>query len=379
MTDLPNHPTLSRPFTSKALSELAGQGSDWMHKENEVLWKVRPLLTRLVGDLTWAACDVMVTTNDEELFEEDHLSRYHSRTTNGSTNGETHAAVTPRTNGEASNGSREAPTNGAAKKNGQPNKPNDHPNTDDDVSMIDANARENEPVQKLLATHGDKGAKEKTARTKAKEPEPLSGADPISTSKETGNIDAAEAKTNGVGQKQDQETPVEHKRSAEGDAAASLHDRPADGSEVARPVRAAATAQVNGGRALSHTPDVFEDQPLHRLFLAPRSAHPERDLGLPENEAEDIRRLLQLWVQKQEEVTRGTKKLYEGLLQADRRRKTVFKWAKAEAHSGVNRDMSDGEDWYDRDEWGLAEELKKGHDEEEEDAQQTQKKTRNRR
>ena len=90
------------------------------------------------------------------------------------------------------------------------------------------------------------------------------------------------------------------------------------------------------------------------------------------------RRLLQLWVQKQDEVIRGTRKLYEGLLKADRLRKTVLKWSKAEAHSGPNREMSDGEDWYDKEEWGLVDDLKKGHDEEEEDQQQTQKKTRNR-
>jgi hypothetical protein len=56
-----------------------------------------------------------------------------------------------------------------------------------------------------------------------------------------------------------------------------------------------------------------------------------------------------------------------------------MKWAKAEGHVGLNRDMSDGEDWYDKEEWGLEEDLKKGQDEEEEDAATTAKKTRARR
>ena len=56
-----------------------------------------------------------------------------------------------------------------------------------------------------------------------------------------------------------------------------------------------------------------------------------------------------------------------------------MKWAKAEAHVGLNRDMSDGEDWYDKEEWGLDEDLKKGQDEDEEDATTTSKKTRARR
>lgn len=164
----------------------------------------------------------------------------------------------------------------------------------------------------------------------------------------------------------------------------------------------ATTTQQNGDRALipmSVEPDDDDDDNadrghptpstdaagtdvggdfIHPLFLAPRSAHPEPNLGLPEAEAEDVRRLLQLWVQKQEEVSRGTKKLHEGLLRADRLRKTVLRWAKAEAHSGTNKDMSDGEDWYDQEEWGLEEDLKKGHDEEEEDQQLPNKKTRNR-
>jgi hypothetical protein len=131
-----------------------------------------------------------------------------------------------------------------------------------------------------------------------------------------------------------------------------------------------------------HAPSPAAETPeelfIHPLFRLPPAAHPNRNLGLPEHEAEEVRRLLLLYVQKQEEICRGTKRLYEGLLKADRYRKTVWRWAKAEAHCGPNRDMSDGEDWYDKEEWGLTEDLKKGEDEVEEDAAQPQKKTRNR-
>lgn len=132
---------------------------------------------------------------------------------------------------------------------------------------------------------------------------------------------------------------------------------------------------LNGSRAGSPSATSVGDPFIHPIFLAPKPAHPDRDLGLPEQEAEDVRRLLQLYVQKQEEVCRGTEKLYHGLLKADRMRKTVLEWSKSEAHVG---EMSDGEDWYDKEEWGLIEDLKKGQDEEEEDTTQTQKKTRNR-
>lgn len=82
-------------------------------------------------------------------------------------------------------------------------------------------------------------------------------------------------------------------------------------------------------------------------------------------------------MQKQEEVCRGAERLYEGLLKADRQRMTVFKWCKAEGHVG---EMSDGEDWYDREEWGLDEEgLRKGHNDDDDEGVAPGKKTRGRR
>lgn len=116
--------------------------------------------------------------------------------------------------------------------------------------------------------------------------------------------------------------------------------------------------------------------PLHPLFLIPDEACPDRDWGLPPEEAEATRRILMSYVQKQEEVCRGAEKLYNGLLKAERMKKDVFDSCKAEGHVG---EMSDGEDWYDKEEWGLEEDLRKGHDEEEDDAGTQHKKTRGRR
>ena len=103
---------------------------------------------------------------------------------------------------------------------------------------------------------------------------------------------------------------------------------------------------------------------VHPLFLMPASAHPDRNFGLTAGEAEETRRMVMLYAQKQEEVCRSAEKLYNGLVKADRMRKTVIKWCKAEGHVG---EMSDGEDWYDKEEWGLDEDLRKGQEEEDED------------
>ncbi|KKZ65736.1 hypothetical protein EMCG_08440, partial [[Emmonsia] crescens] len=52
------------------------------------------------------------------------------------------------------------------------------------------------------------------------------------------------------------------------------------------------------------------------------------------------------------------------LLGACRKKDMVWEWCKAEGHVG---ELSDGEDWYDREQWGLGEgeDLRKGADEDE--------------
>ena len=152
--------------------------------------------------------------------------------------------------------------------------------------------------------------------------------------------------------------------------------QPAQHRMTTRAQAQAASDNVNTAPTRSPSPASSISTFVHPFFLVPASAHPDRDFGLPPAEAEDTRRVLMSYVQKQEEVCRGVGKLYEGLLRADRLRKTVLQWCKAEEHVG---EMSDGEDWYDKEEWALDEDLKKGHDEEEDEGGNQGKKTRGRR
>lgn len=126
----------------------------------------------------------------------------------------------------------------------------------------------------------------------------------------------------------------------------------------------------------NNSPDSWIAPEIHPLFIIPPAAIPDKDFGLPPAEAEETRRMVMMYVQKQEEVCRGVEKLYDGLLKADAQRKTVYKWCKAEGHVG---EMSDGEDWYDKEEWGLEEDLRKGHNDDDEDNVIQGKKTRGRR
>lgn len=145
-------------------------------------------------------------------------------------------------------------------------------------------------------------------------------------------------------------------------------DMPDDGSDTgsqqtAHRMTTRARAQAASTPSPPQSPN-GDANAIHPLFLFSADSLPDRDFGLPSHEAEETRVLLMAYVQKQEEVARATADLYRGMLQADRMRQDVFKWCKAEGHVG---EMSDGEDWYDREEWDLDQDLLKGRDEEDDD------------
>ncbi len=292
-----------------------------MQKENKALWKAKPLLTKLVGDNTWAPCGLMTAPDDRDAALFTDTASFFNRP----------ARRIPTTD---ANGGRT---------------PQQH------AATGSARAIESDGGLRPDAETEANGARE-----------PGRGEGP----QINGNTTNGGESKSGLGGEEDAEmaeASAANSSIAQGQVSAARLTAP--------PVRPPPSLHAASPAALEPVDDEFF---IHPLFRPPPAAHPERDLGLPEQEAEEVRRLLLLYVQKQEEICRGTKRLYEGLLKADRLRTTVWQWAKAEAHCGPNRDMSDGEDWYDKEEWGLTEDLKKGEDEVEEDTAQTQKKTRNR-
>lgn len=163
--------------------------------------------------------------------------------------------------------------------------------------------------------------------------------------------------TNGTSHNVDTDQAQENGDSPAGDDASDATSRTAHRMTTRARAHATSTPSPPG----SPSSDVNQ---VHPLFTFSIDSLPDCDFGLPANEAEDARIALMAYVQKQEEVARITSDLYQGMLQADRMRRDVFKWAKAEAHVG---EMSDGEDWYDNEEWGLDQDLIKGRDEEEDE------------
>ncbi|KAM0331548.1 hypothetical protein ACHAQA_003226 [Verticillium albo-atrum] len=372
-TDLPTHPTLSKPFTSKTLTGLADQSCDIMRKENKSLWRIRHLFTRLAGDHTWAPCEMMIGPDDVSLFSDDHFA--HLRTQHN-----TDPSLAQTTNRpEVTVSSEEALPSQTVDGHDKP-VAGDQPETsatagtgEGDVSMVDPDETITENPQDGkdvpdTATKGDStpvpGAADKITNGTGAGPSQAEAAAAAAAQKTSGDTSG---RVNGNGDR-----PL-------GTAANGHVEAPLDGPPRTSLAHSGLTAKaVNGSEAMSVVSELLEEIFIHPLYQPPANAEPDRG-GLSVDEANDMRQLVALYVQKQEEVCRGAEKLHEGLLKADRLRRTVLQWSKAEAHCGPNRDLSDGEDWYDKEEWGLLEDLKKGQDEEEEETGTSTKKTRNRR
>lgn len=322
-TDLPTHPTLSKPFTSQNLTDLALQSSQMMRRENRSLWQVRHLWTSLCGDHVWVPCERMIGANDAELYTDDHVAKHLLALSKGpAALSDSHPSPV-KVNGEVvdkTEAAKEENQQGADVEMGgtETTRNQEHNNEGQDTHPQDSGTA-SDPLMELA-----NGTKENTSSGEHIAP------------------DNSMAQTSGEGAAQDPQPQP----------------------------NSALPSLVSEG---------VDQQFVHPMFLPPELSRPDRDVGLPEQEAEDIRRLLALFIQKQEEVCRGVTRLHDGLNRAQRLRQDVLHWSKAEAHSGVNHDMSDGEDWYDKEEWGLADDLKKGQDDEEEDTTTTGKKTRARR
>jgi hypothetical protein len=344
-----------------------------MQKENKALWRVKPLLTRLQGDHTWAPCSMMIEPTDADLFSDDFFIKFLARPLRTET--VVSATKSILTHGElpilkalSQKVSRPVtPPTEPSQAKGDKGKEGGLDLPDGDIEPKSADGGKNESPAVPAEASSPRQDKEKPTEHDENKPN-TNGTGP---SEEHNKADTEATNNTGTNTPS---VPVPPLEQSDVEMAEPPEPPQSNGANSDRPPIPESNSLANGSRAASVTTSAADDLYIHPMFLAPRSARPDRDQALPENEAEDVRRLVQLYVQKQEEVCRGTRRLYEGLLRADRYRKTVLRWAKAEAHKG---DMSDGEDWYDWEEWGLTEDLKKGADEEEEETA-PQKKTRNR-
>lgn len=362
-TALPTHSTLSKPFVSKTLTNLVSQSCELTRRENQSLWRIRHLWTSLCGDGTWMPCGLMVGPNDVNLYNEDYVARQLQSLAEASF---AEASPPEAWNGDARGNHAESAHDAVGSGGGRP----EGSRHNVDVPMMDAGrVGINDGRSRHEAATVFKGVNGEYQYNARQEDERAS-ARPSGHEKGVYAANKPNREDNGIDEGTNEKGAESHVEDERGDAV--MKDAEATTDLRFEPRR-------SGEQSRSATSEAPEHMFIHPMFATPAGARPDRNLGLPEHEAEDIRRLLALYVQKQEEICRGATRLHHGLLKAERLRKDVLHWAKAEAHCGSNRDMSDGEDWYDKEEWGLTEDLKKGQDEEEEDTAATGKKTRNRR
>ncbi|KAI9881023.1 MAG: hypothetical protein M1830_008905 [Pleopsidium flavum] len=430
--ELPSHPSLSIPYVSQTLSEMTQQACGMVRREKASLWKMKQLLTMFRGDEIWAPCGHLQTENDITLFgpmrtgNTEEFASVHEEGFNGhlpteQTQLEMHAindrnVIFPgsihgqrTTNAMLEHGADVkdleigATQGNILASNGNIAKVNVH--KDDTVGWnssydktvhADGNGhrKDHEAAESDdAASNLPKQNPDATLTVVEAGRELRSNCDeitvapvPIDTEIDAQNLLSAPVPDNPSGDGDEARGNSPRAAGPEGDDGkqAEEGDREEDGDN-SQPAQHRMTTRAQAQAASDNTTSARTRSPslasststfVHPLFLVPPSAHPDRDFGLPPGEAEDTRRVLMSYVQKQEEVCRGVEKLYEGLLRADRMRKTVLRWCKAEAHVG---EMSDGEDWYDKEEWALDEDLKKGHEEEEDEGGNQGKKTRGRR
>lgn len=303
--DLPNHPSLSTAYTSKHLTNLIKEAAAISRKEQITLGHAKTLFTKLLGDSSFAphALSSMTRMPLQDVW---------------------------------GNGTNVRETNGNSQRAAKAQVQNDAQLQDTVKTAQDMEIQDAERAN---------GNPQRDERGEDATPEAQNGTQPITNG--TSHASAEIPQTNG-----------ERLLSPAGDDVSETASQ-----HTAHRMTTRARAQAASTPSPPSSPSTSAN-PIHPLFTFAPDSLPDRDFGLPPGEAEETRMLLMAYVQKQQEIARVATELYHGMMQGERMRQDVFKWSKAEAHIG---EMSDGEDWYDREEWGLDQDLIKGRDEEEDD------------
>jgi RXT2-like, N-terminal len=321
-SDLATHPSRSQPYYDPGLAELIKSAEEMLHKEQETLWKIKSLFTQLRGDPVWAPVGEFHDAYDDWL-----LGDFKSTVWQSSTNGRDYTDG-PVSNG---NGERRQDTRDALGQNHRapPHGITSGAQSNDEAPPIKGGSGTDQSAKAGEDTNGTPGPSDHVMKD-------LPPADEVAS----------------TGAEDDESQPQSHRMTTRAQANRSSHT-------------------PFGSRSGSPSSSIL---PIHPMFQFPASAISDENCGLPQHLADESRACLLQYVSKQEEVVRQCREMLENLKRAREMRNNVLRWCKAEGHVG---EMSDGEDWYDKEEWGLEADLVKGKDEEDDD-DRVGKKTRGR-
>ncbi|KAB8748969.1 hypothetical protein FH972_026520 [Carpinus fangiana] len=376
--DLDKHPSLSVPYKSRVIEEMIQSAQDMVFREQRSLYRMRQVLTQFRGDERWIPCGTLQQENDiftltfpprevvmsaapsiaTDLIQTnanwDTMSGVNlikgledaadpTRQTNEQVEEDREMADITSSNTVAAGQEHEvgeptgAVTSEAEAAAGKTESNGHHILKTEETETHNITERDNNQEQNGDQSNG-------IARA-------TNGADGHAQGREE------QAGQTGEGEEAGPEVDENEENSkAEGDD--ETGEQPHRMTTRARAQATDNPTTPPGSRPL--TPQTDSGAPLvHPFFNVPPSCVPQPSLGLHGNLADDTRRLLASYVQKQEEVVRQAEALLNGLMKTRRLRNTVWSWCRAEGHVG---EMSDGEDWYDMEEWGLDEPLKKGEE-----------------
>ncbi|OMP88460.1 Transcriptional regulatory protein rxt2 [Diplodia seriata] len=384
--DLATHPSMSIPYYSNHITELANNSREVLQREEKSLWRAKAIMQKLLGDDTWLPVGLMETDYDRDLLNEHVPAAAATSAFVGSMDAD---------NAERQGASWEDPAKGSEDTNmqatpqpaGAQQTGPQAPSGDNDVPMENGIERQDTgPARGESSQQTEAQQNARSNGTNADQSTEVlhqngtrqNGAD---GDRQMANADALKQEDQGASaENAGDRMQVDITNGTAEDGSDDGEDSNSQQTSHRMTTRAQrrANSQQSSAPGSPHTlsPHSPAEPPIHPLFQFPVENLLDRDMGLPPNEAEDTRTWLLMYIQKQEEVVRQTRALYMGLMEADRKRKMVLKWTKAEGHVG---EMSDGEDWVDKEEWGLTEDLVKGKEEEEEEGVVQGKKTRARR
>ncbi|KAK6335248.1 hypothetical protein TWF718_010682 [Orbilia javanica] len=302
--DIPNHPALSIPYKSRHLTDLCDQVLDIICAEHKHLVTIKRLLTHLLGDDPWVTGDKMESVVAPKFIQE------------------AQAMIQERERAKAAAAAAVATAVAIAGSESQL-KETQSTIPDGDIEMVDS-GRLDESSNEVPV---------KSPVPKVEHPSPPDGF----------------AETTGESSSAAQSRPAQNPP-----AVVAVNGDP-NAMQISTPVPTGLPAGVDPYEIINCTSP---------WFYPPTRDEDARNFGLPAQEAEETRQLLLLAVQKEEEFIRGLERVRAMLLKADRQRRDVWNWCRADGAP----DLSDGEDYVDLEYWGLKEgDLIKGIEEEEEE------------
>ena len=348
--ELPDHPALSVAYTSKALTQMVNDVLEMVRHEKASLWKAKRLLQRFRGDADWVPCGVIeAEQGDMAMLMEDLPAGEDEADTLVETPDvesawgegvEMGAGPGVGESGESKTGGEHRDVvedSHAARQSGAP-----LPTTDEQPACQIAGAESVSTAGDNTKAHGHDRATSDTKGEDSLTAPHLSPTDGPRSDQPTQPAEALSETTHPSGQGQ---PPV-------CDAGPS--------HAMTTRARARSPARSPAASAPPSDDDDASVPAVHPWFRVPARVLPDRDLGLPAREAENVRKHLFQYVQKQENIVRELETLATGLQRADRLRRNVWRACRAEAHlvddghgARVSA-LSDGEDWCDIEEWGLT-------------------------